>query len=222
MLDETSLTQALTDLGYRRLKRHTYRADWSTEVEHFIYFQLYGTPADFLAADFGVRTKKSEHFAIRSVQAYDGSATSHLIRYDERSGCFMRFSLGRFASWGMRSSLTVSSMLGPALAAKIKHDVEERLFPVIRGVTRLDLLLAFLLTDAEPCPWYRCNGAMRAAMIVDLAARLELAPAESCKLLEPHLKDIAHHLHGAPDLAPRLYVDKIIRDSYAGILPGSA
>jgi hypothetical protein len=222
MFDEASLTHALADVGYRRLKRHNYRAEWSTEVEHFIYFQLYGTPADFLAADFGIRTKESEHFAIRSIQAY-GSATDQLLRPDERSGCYMRFSLGRFASWGMRTSLTVSSMSGPALAAKIKHDVEQKLFPVIRGITSLELLLNFWLTDAEPCPWYRCNGAMRAAMIVNVARRVGIAPAEIRKLLEPHLREIGRpHLHDAPDPDPGRYVDKIIRDAYAEALPGSA
>jgi len=222
MFDETSLIKALADLGYRRLKRHTYRAEWSTEVEHFLYFQLYGTPADYLAAHFGVRTRESERFAIQSIQAY-GSETYQLIRPDERSGCTMRFSLGQFASWGMRSSLTVSSMSGPALAAKIKHDVEALLFPVIRSITRLDLLLSFLLTDVEPYPWYRCNGAMRAAMIVNLARRVGVPAAEIRKLLEPRLRDIGRpHLHGAPDPDPGHYVDNIIRDSFAKALPGSA
>src|SRR6266567_8141576 len=111
MFDEALLTNALAEVGYRRLKRHTYRAEWSTEVEHFLYFQLYGTPADLLGADFGVRTKESERFAIRSIQAY-GSAAYQLIRHDERSDCTTRFCLGRFASWGMRNSLIVSSMSG--------------------------------------------------------------------------------------------------------------
>lgn len=43
MLDEVSLTEAMADVGYERLKRHAYRAEWSTsKVEHFIYFQMYG------------------------------------------------------------------------------------------------------------------------------------------------------------------------------------
>lgn len=215
MLDEASLTQALAELGYRRLKRHTYRAEWSTEVEHFSYFQLYGSPADFLAADFGVRTKESEHFAIRSIQTY-GAATYQLIRNNERSDCTMRFSLGQLGSWGMRGSIIVSSMSGPDLAAKVKHDIEERLFPIVRRVTNLDALLALLLTDKEPCPWYRCNGAMRAATIVNVARRIGMAPAEIRKLLEPHLTEIGRpHLYGAPDPDPDRYIDNIIRDSIA-------
>jgi hypothetical protein len=123
----------------------------------------------------------------------------------------------------MRSSLTVSSMSGPTVATKVKHDVEQKLFPVIRGITSLDLLLSFWLTDAEPCPWYRCNGAMRAAMIVNVARRVGIAPAEIRKLLEPHLREIGRpHLYRALDPDPGSYVDKVIRDAYAEALPGSA
>jgi len=220
MFDEALLTNALADVGYRRLKRHIYRAEWSTEVEHFLYFQLYGG-ANFLGADFGVRTKESERFAIQSIRTY-GSELDRLGRHDERSDCYMRGPLGD-SSWGMRSSLTVSSMSGPAVATKVKHDVEQKLFPVIRGITSLDMLLSFWLTDAEPCPWYRCNGAMRAAMIVNVALRVGIAPAEVRKLLEPHLREIGRpHLHDAPDPDPGSYVDKVIRDAYAEALPGSA
>jgi hypothetical protein len=221
MFDEASLINALADVGYRRLKRHTYRADWSTEVEHFLYFQLYGTPADFLAADFGIRTKESERFAIRSIQAY-GSEAYQLLRHNERSDCFMRFNLGQLGNWGMRSSLIVSSMSGPKLAAKIKHDIEERLFPVIRNVTSLNALLPLLLTDAEPRPWYRCNGAMRAAIIANVAQAAGITPAEIRKLLAPHLKEISYHLTRGPVPDPGAYVDKVIRDAYAEASPGPA
>src|SRR5258708_35456664 len=141
MFDEASLTQALAEVGYRRLKRHTYRAEWSTEVEHFLFFQLYGA-ANFLAADFGIRTKESEHFAIRSIQTY-GSELDRLPRRDEKGSCVIRGSLGQLGSWGMCSSLIVSSMSGAAVATKVKHDIKALLFPVIRGITSLDLLLSF-------------------------------------------------------------------------------
>ncbi len=219
MYDEASLINALADLGYRRLKRHIYRAEWSTEVEHFLYFRLHGRPADLLVADAGVRTKESERFATRSIQAY-GSEAYQLLRHDERSDCWIRVDLGGLASWGMGNSLFVSSMPGPALAAKINRDVEKKLFPVIRNVTSLDALVSFWLTDAEPCPWYRCNGALRAAMIINVAQRIGMAPAEVRQLLEPHLKEISYHLTRGPVLDPGSYVDKVIRDAFAEALPG--
>jgi hypothetical protein len=220
MFDEASLTQALAEVGYRRLKRHTYQAEWSTEVEHFLFFKLHGA-GDFLAAEFGIRTKESEDFAIRSIQTY-GSDLDRFSRRDEKDSCVIRGSLGELGSWGICSSLIVSSMSGVAVATKANHDIEALLFPVIRGITSLDLLLSFWLTDAEACPWYRCNGAMRAAMIVNVARRVGIAPAEVRQLLEPHLKQISYHLRDTPDPDPGSYVDKVIRDAYAEAWPGSA
>lgn len=219
MLDELSLRAAMADVGYQRLKRYVYRAEWSMpEVEHFVYFQLYGTPREYLAADFGIRNKEAESFAIRSIQAYGGDLYQ-LLRHDDRSDCFMRFSLGQLASWGIRSSLKISAMSGAALAEKIKHDITQQLFPIIRDVTSLDRLLALLLVDAEPYPWIRCNGAMRAAMIVNLACRLGKHPSEIPTLLTPHNKEIANNLRKAPDPDPNSYVERIIEDSVSGALP---
>ena len=123
MFDEEALLSALAQVGYRRVRRHIYRAEWSTEIEHFIYFQLYGTPKEFLAAEFGLRNKECQSFALRSLQTY-GDLVHRLIRHDARTDCFMRFSLGRLAgSWGMPAALTMSAMSGSVLARTIRDDV---------------------------------------------------------------------------------------------------
>lgn len=219
MLDELSLTATMTDVEYEYLKRHVYRAKWSTpEVEHFIYFQLYGTPSGYLAADFGIRNKEAESFAIRSIQRYGGDLY-RLLRHDDCSDCFMRFSLGQLASWGIRSSLKISTTSGVILVEKIKHDIKQQLFPVVRGIKDLASLLSLLLVDAEPYPWIRCNGAMRAAMIVDLARRLGRQSEEIHALLKPHNKWIAINLLNAPDPDPSSYVERIIEDSVSNGYP---
>ena len=58
-------------------------------------------------------------------------------------------------------------------------------------------------------------------MIANLAQRIGIAPAEIRKLLEPHLREISFHLKRALEPDPGSYVDKVIRDAYAGALPGS-
>jgi hypothetical protein len=219
MLDELSLTAAMADVGYDRRKSYVYRAEWSTlDVEHFVYFQTYGTPKDYLAADFGIRNKEAESFAIRSIQAYAGDLY-RLLRHDDGSDCFMRFSLGRLASWGIRSSLNISEMSERALAEKIKHDIRQQLFPIILEVTDLARLLSLLLVDAEPHPWIRSNGAMRAAMIVNLARRLGMQPGEVRAVLKPHNKRIATSLLKAPNPDPASYVERIIEDAVSNSCP---
>jgi hypothetical protein len=224
MFDERSVTAALADVGYRRLKRNIYRADWSTDVEHFLYFQLYGTPRDYLTADFGVRTKDAEIFAHRAIQAY-GPDIHRLVPsyFDERTDCSMIFSFSLLASWGTRSSLRISSMPGPALAAKVKDDVEQKLFPLIRQVTTCDRLLTLLDTDTEPYSWVYTNGAMRAAMMARVAwHQLGLRAEQIRALLLPHEKEIGLNIDGAPDPNPQSYIERIIADCAATVRPDSA
>ena len=210
--EETSVKEAMAEAGYERLKRYVYRAKWSTsEVEHFVYFQLYGTPKEYLAADFGLRNRQAEVFANKSIQAYGGDIYQ-LLRYDERSDCSMRFSLGQLASWGIRSSLKISAMATEALREKIRRDITELLFPIVRDVTSLDRLLGLLLADGEPYPWIRCNGAMRAAIVVHLAQQVGTPLSGIRARLEPYQRRIATNILKAPDPDPDSYVERIIRD----------
>jgi hypothetical protein len=213
MFDERSVETALVEVGYLLVKRHVYRAEWSAAVEHFLYFQNYGTPKDFLAVHFGICNSGAERFARGCFEAH-GPEGYRLVRDRlDPDGCAMTFSLGRLASWGVRSSLTIPDMPGRALAAKIKADIEQKLFPVIRGVTTPDRLLALLLTDAEPCPWVRCNGAMRAAMIALLARRSGARSEDIRALLQPFKAEIARNLIGASNPDALDYIERIVADS---------
>jgi hypothetical protein len=213
MLDEVALTAVMTDIGYGRLKRHVYRADWSTpDVEHLMYFSLYGAPKDFLTVDFGLKNLRAEIFAIKEIIKYGGVVYQGL-RYDERIDTFMRFSLGTLASWGLRESIRISEMTGAELAKKIRCDIDEKLLPVIRRVRTLDELLSVFLLDEEPFPWVRCNGAIRAGEVVNLARRLGMTPSEIRALLKPFTKWIRVNLAAAPDPDPDSYIEKLIHDS---------
>jgi len=224
MFDERSVTAALADVGYRRLKRNIYRAEWSTDVEHFLYLQLYGTPKDYLTADFAVRNKDAEIFARRAIEAY-GPAIHRLVPsyFDERTDCSMGFSFSLLASWGTRSSLRISSMSGADLAAKVRDDVERKLFPLIRQVTTCDRLLMLLDTDAEPYSWVYTNGAMRTAMMAHVAwHQLGMRPEQIRALLLPHAKEIGLNLRGASDPDPQSYIERIIADCVSTVRPVSA
>ena len=212
MLNEDLITDSLADVGYRRIKQRVYKACWSTpDIDHFLYICLWGTPKEFLSADFGVRNEGAEAFSIKSLVAY-GSDLYRLLRHDAHTDCSMRFSLGKLGAWGSRWSLYLPEMSMAALSEKIKADVQERLIPVIRGVTSLDRLLSLLLDDAEPCPWVRINGAIRAAQIAYVARRLDKGPAEIRAMLKPHERQIVANLgRGAEDSA--LYIERIIENS---------
>lgn len=213
MLRDTILASAMHEVGYRRVRRNIYRADWSTpDVDHFVFFSPYGTPIDYLAADFGVRNLSAQIFALEEIRKYGGDLYG-LMERDQEAHCPMRFSLGKIASWGIRSSLRISSLSDDALAAKITNDIERWLLPIIQEVTNIDRLRSFLLEDSETHSWVRCNGAIRAGMIADLAIRLGMSKASVQSMLQPYYGRIATNLLNAPDPDPSVYVQRVIGDA---------
>jgi hypothetical protein len=217
MPNETLVTAALAEFGYARLKRLVYKASWSVhEIEHFLFFSLYGKPKVFLTSDFGVRNTGAQAFGTRSVEAYGGEVY-RCIGQEEREQCYMRFPLGKLAGWKPRWSLAVPSMSDEDLVATIKEAVGNRLFPVIRDVTNIGRLLTLLVSDEEPVRWLHVNGAMRAAQIVYLARDLGLTANEIRLMLKPREGEIGEHLARAK-IDPASYIDQVIQDSETVLL----
>jgi len=182
MFDEKSLTPGLSDPGYVRLKRLTYKASWSsTDVEHFLFASLFGGGNYFLC-DFGIRNPGAQQFGVECLKLF-GGPLFHDIRFDPRYGC-SRFPLGKLAGWS-RWSLTISALSEAAFADKVKGDIEHLLFPVIRSILSPADLFSLLIKDVEPCRWI--NGATRAAQVVYLGRRLGVATSELRSMLQPYL-----------------------------------
>ena len=58
------LTKALAPIGYVRVEKLTYRANWSTDdVEQFLSFDTYGNPKQYLSSSAGLRNPQAEAFA---------------------------------------------------------------------------------------------------------------------------------------------------------------
>lgn len=210
MFDESSINETLSNLGYKRMKRFTYRALWSTpEVEHFLYLQLYGTPKQLLTARFGLRNPPAELFSLRSIRTYGGDL-GRLVRHDERFDCFMNFSFGRLTSPVRRWSLHTPDFPGPMLAKRIGSEIEGLLLPSIQGVRGLSEFQAFLISDVEPFPWVACNGAIRAAQVVATGRRIGMEAARIRVALRPRKEWISVGLNRVGD--GETYVDKLIED----------
>jgi hypothetical protein len=189
MFDEKPITLGLAELGYRRLKKRTYKASWSSpDVEHFLFSSLHAGRRYF-SCDFGIRNPPAEQFALECVKLYGGPAFQS-IRFEPRDGCSMRFSLGGLARWGTLWSLDISDMSEATLADKVTGVVRDLLFPVVRSILAPADLFSLLVKDAEPCPWLGVSGALRAAMIVHLGRGLGIQTGELESLLQPYLREI--------------------------------
>lgn len=173
-LDKHFLRSALARLQYRRLKPWVYKALWADQqVEHFVYFQQYGSSSEFLTADFGFRNVEVDEFAYEAIRTLGGALFRKVKRKPE-TDCFTRFSFERLhqpiTSWyiflpGLTPDQTVDCVVA---------EVRDRLLPVVRNWTSTSKLFSTLIADREPCPWVASNGAIRAAQVVALAATLQI------------------------------------------------
>jgi hypothetical protein len=208
--NEALVSRTLKDLGYQRVKRHVYRALWgSTEVEHFLYFSIWGTPKHFMAADFGLRNSRAEAFGVRSILTHGGELY-RLMKHDETNDCTIKFSLGKLAGWEPRSSIYLPDVTEADLATTLTASIRARMFPIVEHMTSANHLLAFLLTDSEPLIWARTDGAIRAAQIVDLARQCGVSENETREILLRFKREIAPHIVRAPDPDPEHFIDTLL------------
>jgi hypothetical protein len=212
MFDEKPITSGLAELGYRRLKKRTYKASWSSEdVEHFLFLSLH-SGRNYFSCDFGIRNPPAELFALECVKLYAGPAFQS-IPFDPRDRCAMRFSLGGLARWGTLWSLAISGMSEATLAEKVTWAVRDRLFPAVRSILAPADLFSLLVEDAEPCRWLHVSGALRAAIIVYLGRRMGMETRELESMLQPHLRDIVSGVQRG--VAPSFFLSEVLRRAEA-------
>jgi hypothetical protein len=210
MFDEKSITSGLAELGYRRLKKRTYKASWSSEdVEHFLFLSLH-SGRHYFSCDFGIRNPPAELFALECVKLYAGPAFQS-IPFDPRDRCAMRFSLGGLARWGTLWSLAISDMSEATLADKVTCAVRDLLFPVVRSILASADLFSLLIKDVEPCRWLGVSGALRAAMIVYLGRGMGMEIGELESMLQPHLRDIVSGIQRG--VAPSFFLSEVLRSA---------
>jgi hypothetical protein len=85
-------------------------------------------------------------------------------------------------------------MSDAALTDKIKSDIRDLLFPVVRSVLSAADFFSFLIRDDESSRWLKVNGAVRAAKIVYLGRQLGIQTAELEAMLQPYLKEIGANI----------------------------
>jgi hypothetical protein len=207
--DGSAVDGVIRNLGYISIADKIYkRSLYDSEVEHFLYFEYFGESQQYLTCKFGVRYKRADLFAIVCIRKY-GSTLSSLLRYNDRVDCLMRFSFGRVAGWGTRWAIDT---LQAGARERAQSDLQKLLLPFVSSTKRLGDLFDVLLADEEPCPWYLVSGALRAAIVVDLARRTAVGEAQVREALGQHHASIRTQLVKGPVSHPADFVDRLIRE----------
>jgi hypothetical protein len=212
MFDEKSITSRVSELGYVRLKRLTYRASWSSiDVEHFLFASTFAGGIRFLC-DFGIRNLAAEQFSLECLKLFSAPGLREL-RFNRRYDCSNRFPLGKWAGWSIGWTLTISAFSEAALADKVKDDVEHLLLPVVRSILSPGDLFSVLSKNVEPCSWVTLGGPLRAAQVVYLGRRLGVPTSELRSMLQPYLTLIGGSL-GRDETgawqSPTIFLEKVL------------
>ena len=215
------LAKALAPIGYARVEKLTYRADWSTQdVEQILWFDTYGNPKEFLVGDAGLRNAKAETFAKQCQQHYASPLILQCL--NQESGkqspwfCPLHFSVGSLLRWGLRSSLSLARCTPEQITTSLAPGVRSKLLPLIGDIRTSAALLDFLERDGEPLPWLISGTYYRAALVAYLAAKLGRPQEETKALLMRHAAFFANGID-MTRLTPESYIDHIVDDAEAAV-----
>jgi hypothetical protein len=202
---------AMADLGYEKADDQVYRrSSDSGEVQHYLYYSVWGKPKRNLTAHYAFRHGRAEAFAARSVLAY-GGPLYRLMEFDRPHECSLKFPLGRVARWLPRDSLNLAAMSGERLRKQLVQDVSEHVLPLVASIRTGSQLQTLLLADMEPCCWFLTNAAIRAAQIAYLSAQAGVPVYDTRAGLQAFRQAIAAQLE--TDADPDEYINNIVRDA---------
>jgi hypothetical protein len=218
-LDEL-LAGALAPLGYQRVAKLIYRANWSTrDVEHMLRFDTFGNPKIYLAGDPGLRNAQAEAFANRCRKRYAKPIMSQ-FEFEDKLGkwwCPVHFALGGLCDWDVRHSLDMTEYSPGALAKKVADDVREKLLPLVTPIKTCADLLAFLDKDDKTRPpMIQMGEFYRAAQIAFLACKLARPRAKTEEILRGFTRYMASSLD-EPRVTPETYIEHILDDAEAAV-----
>jgi hypothetical protein len=215
------LGEALAPIGYARVDKLTYRADWSTaDVEHVLVFDTYGNPKEFLVGDACLRNANADAFATQCQQRYASPLILQCLSQvsGKRSPWLfpLHFSIGSLLRWGRRSSLSLAGCTPDQIATTLASGVRSELLPLLGGIRTIAALLDFVERDDERLPWLAGGAYYLAALVAYLAAMVGRPPKETKSLLMQHAAFFANGIDTAR-LTPESYVDHILSDAEAAV-----
>jgi hypothetical protein len=163
------LRAILNSVDYQYMSKNLFRKNSSTKiVEHYLFFEVWGRPKNFLQFDFGVRNENAEKFA-RHCQIKYGNPLFREFREADLEACSMRFPVEAFYDSNSLGYIDYAAVGPVKLNEYVKELVVLNLFPVIEKIATIATLFEFLISDPPYAPWFRIDGVLRIAQVAYLA-----------------------------------------------------
>jgi hypothetical protein len=179
----STLEPGLADLGFHRVEKFLYRSDGHGAIQHFLEFQLWGGPLNYVLCDFGMASADGHRFAVECLKLYGGVSYSWENWVPPVFGVWCQ--VGRFCGWGPRSSLKLNKSEMHNISDRALRDIRDMILPKAKAVTSLEAFADQILKDEPWLPWITSHGAMRAAEYIYAARRIGTDPSTILSAIEP-------------------------------------
>jgi hypothetical protein len=171
-------------MGFEPLAPYVFKsANPTHEVEHLLFFQIWGKPLQFLQFDFGLRHLESQEFAYSALLKF-GNSKLRQLETNNNLSCQMRFPVEGFIDPEALGHVDVSEIGLDVLSQYITELITQRLWPMTMSVNSAETLLVFLIADYPYAPWFRIDALARFAQIAFLAKAVGYSPVKCRDLLE--------------------------------------
>jgi hypothetical protein len=212
---ESILVDVMASLDYDLVSPEAFKARWSTEVEHYLYWRTSRTGVA-LICEYGLRNTVSELYAQECARLYGGLPGKDLQTAFAYHSCCMRFTLARLSPDVKQILMIFSGLTETEFRGQIASVVHGRILSALASVVSLAALREVLAQDQQKCPWYAANGALLAAKLAKLDRMIGRPPHGTEAALMQHVSEIQQALRA--DRHAHVYISKILSHEADGII----
>lgn len=157
------------------------------EIEHLLYFVVWGRSPRRVSVKFGFRLLDAEEFCVESLINFGGPVYRKFR--DQRSEVgMMCFSLGNAANWKLDASLSISAEDLPRSLQDLENALSIHVSPLVQTVVKPCDLFQVLSRDDDVFSWYSTNAAARATQLLYLGERYGCSDSFGSIALKKHMK----------------------------------
>lgn len=178
----TEVSRLLEELEYKSISKWVFKNNWNSHsIEHYIFFQSFGVPKEFLSMKSSLCNSKTENFSRLAIKKF-GPPLYKIMKTRKHHEC----TLIREFTFDKKDNvyaIYVPEYSIEKIVDKLKCAISYDFIKFVKSVNSQNDLLSILKSDGGEFAWYRSNCAIRAAQIVYLSIYAGLDRNETINFL---------------------------------------